>query len=186
MKQVDIKKVHRIHEKDAPCWYGLSFDPKGVALILLVHKKFIEEVGDLNPVPEYIQRFKDGFGFTEFSVDFMSTFGFDKAFEFTKDDGEFIHLKAKLPKVRFHSDNPCERCSGSGKSELQIDRSCPHCGGVGFAYEVNSKSAYAISASLTFFHMVFGISDIDTGCNMPQLMNMQSVILKEPSGASLG
>lgn len=176
----DIKIVIR---ENIPCWYELSFRETGPAIILRVHKDFIESI-KLVPnndwrVVDFLKQFK----FNEFVGSFDGNFGFDNAFIREGQKGEFTEFVVEIPKVRKKTGRVCKYCKGSGKDDYSDG--CLSCDGKGEEYIYDWNKAQAISASFTVFFDFSRFPKFETSSSVTQLMTMQTITLKESHGGSL-
>ena len=134
-----------------PCWYELSWDEKQIAILLKVHKDFID---DVKPIPEnnfYVLNLMESFKFAKFVGNFEGNFGFDNTFLRKGEVGSFIKFLIKIPQVKIQTSQKCSECRGSGKDDLR-DSACLFCKGTGWMIEFDWHLARAISA-LSLIHI---------------------------------
>ena len=81
-----------ITEEDIPCWYGLSWREKEPAIVLRIHKDFIENLDVEIQNSPIVQSLINDFNFGEFSGDFEGDIGFDKVFKRIGEKDGFIEF----------------------------------------------------------------------------------------------
>lgn len=169
---------------DLPCWYELSWSKKEPAIILRVHRDFIESTEPIRQDSPFVLGFIEEFGFSGFSGDLAGDFGFEDIFKFKSRKGDFIDHVIEIPVVEKQIDESCEYCDGSGKDK-NIGYKCLWCYGSGKNREINWKIAYVISASFSVFfdHALFPKER--TSFFLPQLMTVQTATIQKSHGGSL-
>jgi hypothetical protein len=178
-----MKDISSILLGNLPCWYELSFRKTKPAIILRVHKDFIKNVEAVPDGAWLVTDLKNKLGFKNFSNSFDKNFGFNNAFIFRGDKGEFVEFVVEIPKIRKETGKACEYCKGSGKNDYG-DR-CLRCDGKGREYFYDWEKAYAISASFTVFFGFARFPEFKTSSSTSQLMTIQTITLKESHGGSL-
>lgn len=170
-----------------PRWYGLSWRPKEVALVLSINEEFLrEETRRRIADPETIEALKQEFKFGTFDGSFKTGFGFDDALIFEKKDGDFRLFLSPLPEIRKQLKTRCKSCRGTKKNQYLGDRKCFDCRGTGKEVIYDHKPGYALSASLNLFFQVARFIDEKTSAKLPQLFTVHLVTIQGMHGAELG
>lgn len=169
-----------------PRWYGLSWRPNGVALVLSIHEEFLcrgkreglVHPGNVGPI-------KNKFEFTSFDPSFETGFGFDGALVFERSENNFRFFIAPLPQIRKQLDEACENCGGTGRDEWRED-ACLWCRGEKKKVIHDHKPGFALSASLNLFFRAAYFIDNKTSSKLPQLFTVRLVTERGMHGAELG
>lgn len=178
-----MKDILSLLFEDLPCWYELSWSKKEPAIILRVHRDFIESTGLIRQDSPIVLGFIEEFGFSGFSGDLTKDFGFEDIFKFKSRKGDFIDHIIEIPIVEKRIDKTCEYCKGSGKD--YSDNECLWCHGSGKDIDIDFKIAYTISASFSlFFDQAHPIEET-TSSLLPQLMTVQTATIQESHGGFL-
>lgn len=157
-----------ITQANMPRWYGLSWDPENVAIVLSIHRDMAHLLTPLTPDAPIIRTMKEEFGFATFHRDF----GFDGALMPAGDD-EWIRFTASLPVIFRLLNLPCRACGGSGRDKFLSDRACLSCEGTAKEHVFDWLPAYALSASLNVLFCLLEYPEIQTMSDLPQLMTIQ-------------
>lgn len=183
-----IKDFFFIQRENMPCVYELSWDRISSAIIVRIHRDFVQRFSV--PLDAWIVlHFMKEFSFSFFDGNFNGTFfGFDNALQKNGEGKDFISFKINIPVFEKQSDTNCSRCHGTGKEESS-ERDCLACRGEGKESVFNWKPMYAISASLTiFFELAFlkFNKEDKTSCGFPQLITIETHTEKQIHGGTLG
>lgn len=178
-----------ITEKNISCWYGLSWQESPPAIILRIHKDFIEKFKTKHPSEEWpiVRMLEKEFGFEEFSANFDRDIGFERVFRHTGEKNGFIEYAAEIPIIQKLSNEPCLGCEGSGTDELRDGDPCLLCKGTGKKQVMDWHTADAISASFTVFTTILSPFNLqeDTYAVLPQLLTIKTITHKDMHGGSL-
>ncbi len=192
-----MKDFKWLIKENIPCWYELSWNKEKLAVILRVHRDFIETSPAITSGHLIVKALMEKFKFQNFCGNFEGNFGFDEgAFENLREvkNGFFEYL-VSIPKIKVETGKPCKECKGSGKDPFTRrygleDRQCLHCNGSGKEYFYNWKLAHAVSASLSIFfrisHYPEKETSKETSASFPQLMIVDTIIDTGMHGGSLG
>jgi len=181
-----------INREDMPCLYDLSWDEKVPAIIIKIHRDFIENCS-VPPRSPMICHFMGKFGFSAFDC-FRANlfreqlFGFDGAFQKIGRENDFIIFEAKIPQVEKQLNEVCHECNGSKQNKDFEEEKCLYCKGTGLESIMDWKPIYAISASFTiFFELAFlkCFKNNKTLCSFPQLITVETVTEEKQHGGSL-
>ncbi len=180
--------MQRISREKVPCWFELSWDKKAVAIILRIHKKYLDTWPEIRPDLPIIEATKREFKFSSFSSDIRTKdFGFEGVFRYAGENADFISLNISLPKILSLSGKLCTNCNGAGRLE-HPERRCSRCHGKGKEIVYDWHSAYALSATFSFFGM-FSVSPFQeiTYQALPQLLTVRTITQAgQHGGGSLG
>ncbi len=181
---MSIKMI--VHE-NVPCWYELSWKANPPAIILRIHKDFIESKSKINlekaPIVEGLAR---ELGLSAFGGNFSKDIGFGDIFKRTGEKDGFTEFVAEIPKVKKKTDKKCHDCAGTGKRKWgNQDEECLFCEGSGQEWTMDWKEATAISASFTVLTVWLKYCEIETSASFPQLLTVQTITQGGPHGGSL-
>lgn len=184
-----MERIKTILRDIMPCWYELSWLEKIPAILLRVHKDFVEEIKerkiDFEKAP-MVMGLKLEFGFKNFVGDFNGNFGFDDVFKRKGEKDGFIEFLIKIPKVKKKTDKSCSCCKGKGKTDFAgIKKLCLSCDGKGKEYIYDWRSPYAISGSLNVFFTLAAFPKKDTCAPNNQLMDINLRTTRGGHGGSL-
>ena len=172
-----------IHYERVPCWYELSWrQRKGI--VLRIHKDFANSVKPVSTDAPIINHFKMEFGFTEFSGQFGKDFGFQNSLKFLGMSKGFLEYLIPTPLVRKLTSRTCRYCKGTGRDN-NIDGKCLSCSGERKETVYDYAEAFAISASLSTLLDMMRFPDIETTSDLPQLICLQTVAIRDAHGGSL-
>lgn len=170
--------------KNIPCWYELSWDEKIPAIILRIHKEFIENLR-IDLQNHYMARsLMEKFKFSEFASDFNGDVGFNKVFKRQGERDNFIEFLIKIPSSEKGIKEVCYSCKGSGKDKYSGEE-CFFCDGTGQKFIRDWSQAYTVSASFTFFSAFLQFPEKETSASFSQLMTIQTITAREMHGGSL-
>jgi len=180
-----------LRTENMPCWYELSWREEIPAIVLRVHKDFIqatEQILSNNPdIPfwDMMEKLRKDLGLSSFVFKFSENFGFDNAFQRIGEKYGFVEFLIRIPKIEQYTDETCPNCKGTGKNkDLGIE--CSFCNGKGKHLIFDWKSGYAVSASFTAFSLLSRPWSKKTSSTLPQLLTIQTNIKAEIDGAPLG
>lgn len=172
--------------ENIPCWYELSWRAEPPTIVLRLHRDFIAGAKVISLEELIVREFMKEFRFTNWNGDLTRNWGFEDAFVRQGEKEEFVEFWVNIPKVKWRTAEPCERCDGTGKDPHFEDEKCFSCDGSGKAYAMDWKIAYAISASFTAFSNLVNYPEQETRAAVPQLLTVQTVTRQESHGGSLG
>ncbi len=173
-------------DQDIPRWYGLFWVNDGPHLGVALHKEFVATVPVINETAPIVQSFKISFGFREFVGDLRGNFGFDNVLRFDREEGDFLRLLASLPVFERLTDELCEDCNGLGqRDEDDGGGDCFYCEGKGRKKNFDRQSAYALSASLNLLFAVAQFPDVETSCQLPQLITVDLATFRDMGGFAI-
>jgi len=213
IKESTMSDYFFIDRENMPCIYELSFDFGIPAIIVRIHKEFMDRWPKLLEEAPIVVALMQQFGFSTFKSGYKGDFGFDSAFERTADEDDFAVFSAQIPVVQKVAEKICPFCSGDkrslfgaclncnrrgkldevcpeclGKKEDESGFDCLHCGGKGKKTYFDWKPAFAVSASFTlFFHLAsFKMAREEaTSCHSPQLILVNTMTEHNSHGGSL-
>jgi len=187
-----VKDFKWLIRENIPCWYELSWDKEKTAIILRIHRDFVETVPIITSEHWMIKSLMGKFKFQNFFGDLKKDFGFSEGI--FKNLGEvkndFFEYLIPIPKIKTKTDDPCKECEGTGKDLMakeffQEKRGCLHCGGTGKEYLLDWKAAHAVSATFTFFFSFSNYPAKETSAIFPQLMTIETMTDACTHGGSL-
>ena len=178
--------IKLITYENIPCWYDLSWDESEKALILSIHRDFIEgNKIDLGKAP-ILQPMTERLHLPPSSWDFSKNIGFGEIFERIGEEDNFIKFRAKIPQVKKLTGNKCKECKGTGKRSWgDNNEKCLYCNGTGKEWTMDWKDVKAISATLTILTIYLRHSDTETSAPYPQLLTVQTITEDGMHGGSL-
>jgi hypothetical protein len=182
-----MSEIKIITRENIPCWYELSWQKSPAAIILRIHKKFIEFFESkikLTVETPIVKKFMEEFRFPSFSGDFSKDFGFNSVFKKRKDEENFIVLAVNIPLIKIEK-GKCDSCNGSGKDAL-FGGKCTFCVGTGKEFSYDWLSAYAISATFTTLFVILDCCRIETDSACFQLIKINTETFRDMHGGSLG
>ena len=182
-----------IDSENMPCLYELSWDRKTPAIIIKMHRFFVESCS-VSPRAPNVSYFLREFGFSAFDC-FKANlfgeqlFGFDGAFQKIGEEKDFIIFEARIPQVKKQLNEACHECNGS-KQDRNLEREkCLYCNGTGRENIMDWKPVNAISATFTVFLSLASLRCYKkdrTSCALPQLLTVETITEKKMHGGSLG
>ncbi|MDP2946315.1 MAG: hypothetical protein Q8N61_02580 [bacterium] len=177
----------RITRDSIPCWYELSWQKKEPAIILRVHRDFVESAVPIKQDAPIVIGLKEGFGFKKFTGSLNENFGFDDTLEIQAPKDKFTEFLIRIPEIKKLTKKKCRSCGGTGKGEFRADEKCFSCNGKGKEIYYDFKQAETISASLTvFFTLTMYCGDEkETSSSIPQLLTVQTITQRNMHGGSL-
>ncbi len=181
------RQFKRITRDNIPCWYELSWQEKELAIILRVHQDFIENTAPVKQDAPIVIGLKEGFGFKKFTGSLNENFGFDDALEIQAPKDKFIEFLIRIPEIKKLTRRKCRSCDGTGKDEFRAGEKCFNCSGKGREFDYDFMQAETISASLVVFFVLAMLSEKEkeTSSFIPQLLTIQTIILRDMHGGSL-
>jgi len=159
-----------------PCWYEMSWETEGPALVLRVHKSYADSLS-VRPDAPIVTSFQNTFGLGSFVGDLGGNFGFNDALKNRGEKDGFYEYGIEIPTIKSLSDSNCDRCNGSGRDQ-ELDMTCTICDGEGKAPFYDWKHAHEVSTTLHILTMRLFYPDHDVPTTLPQLLTFES------SGAS--
>jgi hypothetical protein len=175
--------MREIIYKDIPCWYELSWQAKKPAIILRIHKEFLESMKAIGCGSPIIESYKSKFGFNKFNNFTEKYSGFDNSFYKRNVNGEFQELEIGMPVFKNMSGKKCKECKGTKKGKY--DDICYYCEGTGEEFVYNWEKAYAVSASFSIFFALAAYPEMKTSSKLLQLMTVRTLTEKGMHGGSL-
>lgn len=178
--------MRHITRENLPCWFELSWDEKGAAIILRIHELFMKTLPVIKHDAPIVGHLKKEFGLASFSGDMQSDYwGFDASFRHIDTQGDFICFRVALPAILKITDRPCRRCNGKRTEEDQ-DSECFACNGEGKEADHDWHGAYALSATFSLFSMLTRYPETAIRHNGPlQLLTFQTITDHGQHGGSL-
>jgi len=182
-----------IQRENMPCLYEIGWRKRSPALILKMHKSIIETCPNLHE-SFWVQHFIKEFGFSIFDQFRKNIFG-DLYFGFNQccrkigEKNDFWIFEIPIPKIKKQTNEACQYCNGTGKSEYFSNRKCLACAGSGVEIAMDWKKIEAISASLVVFFnlaMLRCEKGKETDCKFLQLLLINTMLQKDMHGGSLG
>lgn len=164
-----------ISRKSAHCWYELGWDEENKAIILRIHKDYMEAFPEIPADVPIVKSLSEEFEIETFSGDLSGDIGFGgRLKQRNKDDefNEFVEFSISLLTIK-KEDGDCPICKTSGVDSLFSTEECRHCGGSGKRYSTDRKSAFSISATFNVIFKYLSLFEFDskeTMCSLPQLM----------------
>ena len=174
-----------IVSEDQPCWFELSFQKKGPAIILKVHEDFVNQNPAVPTDSPLVQSYIKEFNLSEFYGDFKNNFGFKEAkFKNLGIKNNFYEYLVKIPKVRTITKKVCSSCRGTKVDIIDKELKCRACNGTGKQYENKWQKIKATCLGLNVFFSFSYMIEKRTSCPLPQLMLIDTYIGE--GNASLG
>lgn len=171
-----------IMQRDLPCWYELSWQDKPSALILKIHKDFIENQQPLPPDSPLIKLLEKDFELDDYNSNFSEDVGFGNVFKNRgEDERGFVVFKAEIPQVKRVGERKCPNCKGS-KYDTDLDRECLYCEGTGKKIYIDWKPAHTLSASLTILTTYLSTLEKETSSKLPQLLTLETITQHDMHG----
>lgn len=186
-----MKDFKWIIRENIPCWYELSWQEKPLAIILRIHRDFIENfVAEMKTLPQdwpVVKSLMEEFKLTDFGGDFRQDIGFSKVFKHRGEKDGFTEFLVAIPKIEKKTDKKCPNCNGLGKEKEPYERECLWCKGTGKVYIMDWRLARAVSASFTVFTSMLsvGFCKKDTSAPFPQLLTVKTITGRDMHGGSL-
>lgn len=179
-------KIKMLTYENISCWYELSWNESEKAIILSIHKDFIEtNKADLENAP-IVKEMTGRLSLQPFAGDFTKNIGFGGIFERTGEEDGFIQFRARIPQVKKDTGNKCKGCKGTGERDWGgYTNKCLFCNGTGKQWTMDWKEVKAISASLTVLTIYLRCYEIETSTPYPQLMTFQTITEEGMHGGSL-
>jgi hypothetical protein len=182
-----------IDGEDMPCLYELSWDEHIPAIVIKMHRDFVESCFVSAEAPPIICHFMGNFGFFAFdcfrpNLFGEQLFGFDGAFQKVKEEKDFMIFEARIPQVEKQLNEACHECNGTKQDRNLEGKKCLYCKGTGREMVMDWKPAYAISATFTIFSSLASFMHCKkhkTSCAFPQLLTVETITEKEQHGGSL-
>lgn len=166
-----------------PCWYELSWrGDEGI--VLRIHVDYANAVKLIPADAPIVEDYTKDFGFSKFSGEFGRNFGFEDSLPFLGEKDGFQEYSIPTPLVR-KATGKCPHCEGSGKDDLNEGEKCLFCMGGGKNITYDYSEAYAISATLTTLFELMRFPEVETSCNLPQLMTIQTVTIRDQNGGAV-
>ncbi len=170
--------------KNIPCWYELYFEEKIPAIILRIHKEFIENLHFDLQNHYTMKTLMEKFNFSEFASDFNGDIGFNKVFKHQGEKDNFIEFLIKMPSSKKGIKRTCPFCNGSGYDKY-LKKKCASCDGTSKKSIIDWDQVRAISASFTFFTNFLEFPEKETSASFSQLMTVRTVTAEGGQGGSL-
>lgn len=181
-------RIKVITDENILCWYKLSWNESEKAIILSIHKGFIENNKvDLENSP-IAKEMTERLSLQLFAGNFTKNIGFGGIFERTGEQDGFIQFRARIPQVKKDTGYKCEECEGTGERNWGgYNDKCLFCNGTGKQWTMDWKEVKAISASLTVLTTYLRYCEIETSTSAPhpQLMTFQTITEEGMHGGSL-
>ncbi len=156
-----------------PCWYELSWEGTGSALVVRVHQSYADAVRVKSDAP-IVLGFQETFGEGNFDGDLRKgDYGFNRALKNRGQRDGFYELAIELPSIKVATDNDCDRCGGTGR-DANYDENCIPCEGEGKEFRYNWMGADEISASLSILTMRLPYYDHNVPTVSPQLITFET------------
>lgn len=176
-------EVFLINHENMSCIYDLSWNKKIPAIILKIHKSFIENFPNFYSsriVPYFMKEFGFRF-FDQFRKNLLGDlyFGFDQCCRKIGEENNFWIFEIPIPVIEEWLNESCDECKGFGKDKHE--EKCLYCNGTGREKVFKTKRAYAICASLC---LLFELAPqrwekkFKTDCDFPQLLILETSIQK--------
>ena len=185
-----MKNFKWIIKENIPCRYELSWLGEKVSIILRVHKDFVKTTRVIPDDAPIAKNFMEKFKFSKFTGDLKKSFGFDDAFVFRGENGDFFEFFVPVPEVKKDTGKKCSNCDGTGidaiMKEFDENRKCGFCDGTGKDHFFDWRPAQAVSASFNVFFSLARYPDSETSSPLPQLMVIDVVTDHDLHGGSLG
>jgi len=178
-----INIIKLVLHENIPCWYEISWQETPPALILKIHKEFIDSTEhDFTQAP-IIKHFKSELNLPEFEDDFNKNIGFGGIFKYKGEKDNFIEFLIEVPQVKKYPGTKCKECGGTGWNE-ERDMRCFYCEG-GKKWTMDWKDATKISATFTVLTSWLMYPQINTSCFYYQMMTVQTITQNNIHGGSL-
>ncbi len=117
-----------LQKENIPCWYEIGFDSKTPAILVKVHRDFLQFLPLLKD-SYIVESFMKDFGFSEFYSDILNgNFGFERAFKRIGEKDQFIVFSVEIPVLEKSQLVSCSHCQGSKKD---LFGECSFCNGSG-------------------------------------------------------
>jgi hypothetical protein len=179
---MDYKWIVR---ENVSCWYELSWVEKPPAILIRLHKDFVEANPAISKDAPLVKQRIQEFNLSDFCGDLKRDFGFkDAPMKNMGLKNDFYEYLVKIPKIKKRTDAPCVSCRGE-KKDFFGDK-CHLCGGTGKSYNMDWKATNATSATLNIFFSFAEYVKTETSSPLPQLMTINTCMGKEMHGGSLG
>ena len=169
-----------------PRWYELGWDQKKKAIILRVHKEYIDSLLSGIKANTFawekfwpIKTLSTTFCLKEFSDDLDKNFGFYSMFKNKGEQGEYVVQEVAIPVIVTLGKKKCNSCGGTGKDEAFEADKCKWCNGTGREEIWDRKMARAISANFTMMFLLLDFLEIKTSSNKFQLMTLTTNTIKD-------
>ena len=121
-----------IIKENIPCLYELSWQEKKPAIILRIHKDFAKTAMVVPGDAPIVKVFMESFKFSAFAGNLEKDFGFDNAFVFRGENGDFVEFSVPVPQVKKYTGKRCDNCKGEGIEDFFGEkRKCGFCDGTG-------------------------------------------------------
>lgn len=179
LEQRDRLYSENITKKDLPCWYELSWQKESPALILRIHKDFIQNL-ELPPDVPILKSFMEEFNLASSSLNFQQDVGFENSFKRQGEKDNFVIFRAEIPEIATLGKEKCPGCKGSKKRDF--DRECLECSGTGKQINIDWHRAYAVSASLSLLTKVLSHRE-KVLSTLPQLLTLKTAITADMNRA---
>lgn len=155
-----------------PCWHEISWEESGPALVLRIHRSFVDEttIGPNAPIVLYLQESQNK---GDFSGDLKGNFGFNKALKNRGEKNGFYEFAFEIPSIKEITDVNCDRCDGTGKEESF--GKCLSCEGEGKVIKYNWNHADEISSSLYVLTLSLHLYGKDVPTTFPQLLTFRAL-----------
>lgn len=188
-QQVVNMKIRLILYENIPCWYEISWQEYPPALILAIHKEFIESKKDIDleniPISKSLAT---DLHLQPFKGNFETNIGYGGVFRRigTEEKNDFMRYATEIPQVKKTTRGKCKDCKGTGKCSWNDEGECLWCGGTGKDWYMDWSGVNAISASLTVLTTWLHYCEIDTSAAFPQLLIVDTITKNGMHGGSLG
>lgn len=164
-----------IEDERVPAVYELSYKRRNLpCLELRLHEEFVAAHNDTVPVEGFLKPLQKEHNIGDFSPFKEGDFGFGGALKKKGYSKGFIIYEMEIPAVRKTTNEPCERCEGTGWDK-SLERECSFCRGGGHHIDYDWIPINAISASLQILSMMAETFDKRTSASIYQLLTFQLV-----------
>ena len=118
------------HEENIPCWYELSFDEKTLAIIVRLHKDFVEFCLSIKE-GSFVESFMKEFKFSSFNGNLTKgNFGFEESFKRMGEENNFVVFSVPIPALEKIRMKTCGYCQGH-KKDMLFGEDCTKCNATG-------------------------------------------------------